>query len=668
MQQLFNRRWRVCALACVMLVGVLSAVPGATAQPRNQQVIAKLSARLARLTAPAMATRSAAQIAPELSLPAEGPGSLQRTDDGAIITTIQVSDTSEVTQAALSTAGAQILHVSEGYRMISAAIAPDALAAVAALDQVVVIEEALRPLVRHMQRSPQPQATPAASCPTGVVSEGVAQLKANVVQAAPYNLTGQGITVGIVSDSYALTTAPTSASQDVASGDLPGTGNPCGHTTPVNVVAEFKPTAQQSGSDEGRAMLQIIHDLAPNAKLAFATVGNDMFQMADNIRALAKAGATIISDDVVYFGEPFFQDGPVNVAINENAAKGIPHFTAAGNANVLDSKGNNITSYEAAAYRPTTCPALVGLAVNERPKDCHSFAPNAADPTGGFALGAGGSLQLELQWAEPWYGVTTDIDVYVVDSTSGAVLAKSNDTNTLTGQPFEFISFSTSAARNVAVVIGRVTGTGTPRLKYILQGASGIISTEYNATNNTVDIFGPSIGDHAAAFSGIAVAAAPYTDGTQPEKFSSLGPAVHYFGPVTPTGNSQLVTNPLPPLVKQPAAKLATPQVLNKPEFAATDGGQTSFFYQNVAGKYRFYGTSAAAPHAAGVAALLAERAKAKNMMTSAGFFTALLAASATPMSNGSYAANGAGLVNALNAVNAIDNIKTRLYVPLVRQ
>ena len=54
-----------------------------------------------------------------------------------------------------------------------------------------------------------------------------------------------------------------------------------------------------------------------------------------------------------------------------------------------------------------------------------------------------------------------------------------------------------------------------------------------------------------------------------------------------------------------PAAPLGTPQTLNKPDIAATDGGATTFFGQNVGGVFRFFGTSAAAPHAAAVAALV---------------------------------------------------------------
>ena len=82
------------------------------------------------------------------------------------------------------------------------------------------------------------------------------------------NIDGAGVTIGVLSDSFNTdTSASTRAAHDVATGDLPGAGNPCGRTTPVTVVAD------QSGSgvtDEGRALSELAHAMAPGAHLAFA--------------------------------------------------------------------------------------------------------------------------------------------------------------------------------------------------------------------------------------------------------------------------------------------------------------------------------------------------------------------------------------------------------------
>jgi subtilisin family serine protease len=53
-----------------------------------------------------------------------------------------------------------------------------------------------------------------------------------------------------------------------------------------------------------------------------------------------------------------------------------------------------------------------------------------------------------------------------------------------------------------------------------------------------------------------------------------------------------------------PAAPLGSPRVLAKPDLAATDGALTTFFIGTTP-PFRFFGTSAAAPHAAAVAALM---------------------------------------------------------------
>ena len=120
-------------------------------------------------------------------------------------------------------------------------------------------------------------------------SQGVALQRADKVQAR--GIDGKGITIGALSDSYdtATTTIPGDplkihAKQDVASGDLPGYGNPR-NSQPVKVLEDLE--GDQTATDEGRAMLQIAHDVAPASKLCFATAIGGLIHFADNIRALA---------------------------------------------------------------------------------------------------------------------------------------------------------------------------------------------------------------------------------------------------------------------------------------------------------------------------------------------------------------------------------------------
>ena len=103
-----------------------------------------------------------------------------------------------------------------------------------------------------------------------MVSEADVQLRAAQARVAA-GVDGTGVKVGVLSDSYDVAdVVPIYAAHDVASGDLPGTGNPCGRTTPVQVLQELPPK-DGPGADEGRAMLQLVHDIAPGSPLAFAT-------------------------------------------------------------------------------------------------------------------------------------------------------------------------------------------------------------------------------------------------------------------------------------------------------------------------------------------------------------------------------------------------------------
>src|SRR5690349_6966811 len=117
------------------------------------------------------------------------------------------------------------------------------------------------------------------TCATGVVSEGNTQLKAGAARTQ-FDVDGGGVKVGVMSDSYDTNAgASTHAAGDVATGDLPGPGNPCGRTNPVQVLDD---SFAGTRIDEGRAMLQIVHDIAPGSPLAFATASISQTSFADN--------------------------------------------------------------------------------------------------------------------------------------------------------------------------------------------------------------------------------------------------------------------------------------------------------------------------------------------------------------------------------------------------
>lgn len=151
-----------------------------------------------------------------------------------------------------------------------------------------------------------------------------------------YNLDGTGITIGFLSDSFSsaetfdifgnLDTYAT----NIANGYLP---------SDVKVLKDF---AQPGVTDEGRAIAQLIHAVAPAADLVFHTAAGSVNEFAQGIQALAAAGADIIVDDIGYIPENIPDvpldlldleppNGPINQAINGVFNRGISYFTDAGN-------------------------------------------------------------------------------------------------------------------------------------------------------------------------------------------------------------------------------------------------------------------------------------------------------------------------------------------------
>jgi hypothetical protein len=148
------------------------------------------------------------------------------------------------------------------------------------------------------------------------------------------------------------------------------------------------------------------------------------------------------------------------------------------------------------------------------------------------------------------------------------------------------------------------------------------------------DRVGPTIFGHNGAANAVSTAAVPFNNSATVEDFSSRGPVTLYFGPVTGT---------------TPAAPLGSPQVLAKPDIAATDAGQTTFFGTNNP-PFRFSGTSAAAPDAAAVAALQLDAA---NGALTVAQVRSAQTATASPVGGFGSDAAGAGLINAVGAVAA---------------
>lgn len=603
-----------------------------------------------------MRSSSRAGQAAILDVASSGPGSLLRRGNRVLVE-VRFAQGAAARTDSLRRAGAEIVDVSRRYQTVTVAAFPGLLPGIGKLGGVEGVTEILAPIVSSS--GPPPLTSAAASCPEATISEGDGQLRADEARVA-FGVDGSGVKVGVLSDSFDLKAdAPTDLAADVASGDLPGPANPCGRTTPVQRLDDSYAPDQSDPepSDEGRAMAQIVHDLAPGAELAFATAFKGITGFAGNIRDLADAdtGADVIVDDVSYLEEPFFQEGPIGVAVSDVTDSGVAYFSSAGNNNIRLPAGMDVASWETPGFRGGGGENICPVSGSPLLRDCLDFGPGAGtDGDFEFQVEAGRTVTIDLQWAQPWYGVTTDFDAYLLDA-SNQVLTTDGGTSDNVGdtqRPVEVFSWENTAgsARTVKLVIDRCTGdcnpdsdAASPRIKFAIltNGGDGIASTEYPESAGD-DVVGPTIFGHNGAAEAISTGAIGYnvdpsSSGAAPESFSSRGPVAHCFGPVLGVG---------------PAVALDPPLGLQKPELVATDGGVNTFFPGDGPGPWRFLGTSAAAPHAAAVAALGLSLVQGPSAQSVEG----ALVGTAIPVGDGSFGldAVGAGMVDAFAALDRL--------------
>ncbi|QNF35652.1 S8 family serine peptidase [Adhaeribacter swui] len=401
-------------------------------------------------------------------------------------------------------------------------------------------------------------------------------------------ITGKGSKVGIISDSY---NALGGADQGVKSGDLPGKNNPNNFTTPVEVLLD---EAADFGSDEGRAMAEIVHDLAPGAELAFYSANFGEASFAQGILDLQKAGCNVITDDITYLAEPMFQDGIIAQAVDSVKKAGASYFTAAGN--------NGRESYQAPFKSGGV--AYFGSKSSfgsQKVKNAHNFAPagKKKDLTQKIYVPLGATIIFAFQYSEPFYsvgngaseGAKTDLDIYLLTEDTTDVVASSVYANQ-GSDPVEIMSFTNDGSYDsnyfnllIDKFDGPAVGPGT--MKYVVFKDNNDISIEeYHTSSST--IYG-----HNNAAGAITTGAVFFMD----------TPAYGISTPVAESFSSVGGT----PILFDKNGKSRSRLIRRKPEVMAPDGVNNTFFGDSFLDEFYFFGTSAAAPHVAAVAALMQE-------------------------------------------------------------
>ena len=260
-----------------------------------RQIQSLLSAKVRRTPAQRKVSSQLleARRTPRRKPTAAGSGRLQETDRQATEERVMVDIRADVTPAVLTRIrelGGTVINSVPKYQAIRAQIPLRAGVRLAALDEVRTIRPADEARTRGQAATLSPASrTRAADAPVTKkdnTSQGDVAHRANSARRT-HNVDGTGIGVGVIANGVR------SLADRQATDDLPAR---------VTVLP-----GQEGSGDEGTALLEIVHDLAPGAELYFATGNGGEARMAENIEALCEAGANVIVDDIGYALEAVFR-------------------------------------------------------------------------------------------------------------------------------------------------------------------------------------------------------------------------------------------------------------------------------------------------------------------------------------------------------------------------
>ena len=401
-----------------------------------------------------------------------GTSRLQATDPDAKNKRVMVDIRTDVTPTVLKRIrdlGGTVISSVPKYRAIRAQLPLAAVGRLAAMAAV----QTIRPADEAVTRKDN-------------TTQGDGAHRANAARTT-YGVDGTGIGIGVISDGV-RTLADRQASGDVSARVtvLPG---------------------QAGAGDEGTALLEILHDLAPGAELYFATGLGGQARMAVNIEALCEAGANVIFDDIGYLYEAAFQDDIVAQGVNAAVADGCVFFSAGGNDGNLTNGTSGVWEGD---YAAGSALEVDGRRVGTK----HDFGGGVeANELRGRSV-----RTIILQWADPLGASTNDYDLFLVNE-NGDVIASSTDTQDGTQDPIESISSPIFDYSGLRVVVVKASGAN----RYLrVQALSGPLAI---ATAGT--LYGHSAQENAISVAMVDVATAGGSggvfDGTESVRSGQLG-------------------------------------------------------------------------------------------------------------------------------------------------
>lgn len=395
-----------------------------------------------------------------------------------------------------------------------------------------------------------------------------------------FNVDGSGIKIGIISTSF---DALGGASSDVASMDLPS----------VQVLKDL-PSDSVLADDEGRALAQIVHDVAPGSDLLFHTVfeqNGETFSDASTgfinaVNSLAQAGADIIFDDTS-FPTSIFQDGKAAQAVTDITKQGIVYLSAAGNNGSISYESPYKTDGTTFSIAGTTFEAF-NFGTQESPDLFDDIKPTREQTR----------INPLLTWDEPNEQAQANLELFLLSSPELPIdgsnilnvgLPPSLDT---ADSSLRTLAYELENSQPVYFLIGReVDGSAPPHeVKWSSLANGADRTTQYEYTNNAETIFG-----HPNAPDVITVGAADFNLGLpEARTYSSASSSPILF---SPDGD-----------------RLTSPEIRQKPDVFGPDGVNTAF--EAPSAFNLFNGTSAAVPHVAGIVSLMKQASSNSKDLT----------------------------------------------------
>lgn len=384
-----------------------------------------------------------------------------------------------------------------------------------------------------------------------------------------------------------------------------------------------------TSDNEGLAMAELVHQVAPGADIYFASAKGSG-GVAGAVELLDKAGCRVIADDIAYSDDPHYQINSSACSAIENAVQnhGVNYFVAAGNFGhaFLDSD-----------FKPSQQTLLDGSTVkaqvfgNGTPYELISVPGNSAAGNGPNL-----SSELHLQWAAPvGQGSASALQIKVFDANNDPVTNEINGSfvsariGSVPGCDFALPASTTGQVYKVAVYQAPGATVRPSEFEFTLQKAGG----SGESPGGTIDDLQAGAG--AGNLRGDELLPDVNTIGQIDFASSAVfGQKPSAAVPASDFGPGELLYQP-------DGTPYPKPVSTGKVDMAAPSGIDTS-----VANFTPFFGTSAATPNAAAVAALMLQ---ANPNLTTAQV-TQLLEQSAIPF--GDPDQTGAGLIQADTAIS----------------